>query len=578
MNDPHLLPATVAPRGFAPVTALLAATTLLLLWWAVRSADTWMLPLAVLVTASLGWAALAHFWLQHRLRTMSARLRALDGELADYDRLSGSAVDAPVSARAARITRRLQRLGKIEQGLHGLEAQFDRADHLVWISPAVEAITGYTPAECLAATDIIDLLVYEHDRGYGARVAKQVLGEGGTQTFEMRFNRRDGSQLWMACHMCRVGDGAGVPFGLHLSAVDIQDRKDTEFKLLETVAELRRSQSLREIYLERSNDERNRLTGLLNIIRLGILVLDRDNRVQYYNRPLLELWNIAPEENLIGARESVLHERFAQVLALPERYFAQMRTRLVEGGASSGEDILLRDGRVLIDSTAMIEGGPDEHSMIGRLWVYEDVTDARNTAQRLVEIAERDPLTNLYNRRRFVDDLRRTLALAARSRHQAGLLMFDLDGFKPVNDTFGHLAGDQVLVRVAQAVSSIIRMGETLFRLGGDEFAVIVPEAEHSALTELARRIVLTIRELDFEFEGVRAGVTASLGVAVFPDHLQLPDNPGAGHPATEALLDQWIDAADAALYRSKDSGRNCWTLASPMISEPTTLDRSQTS
>ena len=201
MNDPHLLPATVAPRGFAPVTALLAATTLLLLWWAVRSADTWMLPLAVLVTASLGWAALAHFWLQHRLRTMSARLRALDGELADYDRLSGSAVDAPVSARAARITRRLQRLGKIEQGLHGLEAQFDRADHLVWISPAVEAITGYTPAECLAATDIIDLLVYEHDRGYGARVAKQVLGEGGTQTFEMRFNRRDGSQLWMACHM-----------------------------------------------------------------------------------------------------------------------------------------------------------------------------------------------------------------------------------------------------------------------------------------------------------------------------------------------------------------------------------------
>ena len=580
MNVPHLPPAVVAPRGFALIAGLLAAATLLLLWLVVRSSAGWMVPLGVLVLASFGWAIFAHFWLQHRLRGLNARLQALDSELESYDRLSGSSVNAPSSGRAARITQRLQRLDKIENGLHGLEAQFDNVDRLAWISPAVESITGYTPAECLAATNIIELLVYEHDRGYGARVARQVLGEGGAQTFEMRFNRRDGSQLWMACHLCRVGDGARVPFGLHLSAVDIQDRKDTEFKLLETVAELRRSQSLREIYLERSNDERNRLTGLLNIIRLGILVLDRDNRVQYYNRQLLELWSIAPDENLIGARESVLHERFAKVLAQPERYFAQMRTRLVEGGASSGEDIQLRDGRVLIDSTAMIEGGSDEHSMIGRLWVYEDVTEARSTAQRLVEIAERDPLTNLYNRRRFVDDLRRTLAVAARNRHQAGLLMFDLDGFKPVNDTFGHLAGDQVLVKVAQASSSIIRMGETLFRLGGDEFAVIVPEAERSSLTELARRIVLTIRELDFEFEGVKAGVTASLGVAVFPDHLHLPEESiGMGHPAaTEALLDQWIDAADAALYRSKASGRNCWTLASQTITEPTTLDRSQIS
>lgn len=446
--------------------------------------------------------------------------------------------------------RQLRLLREIEEGVHGLEALFDLYGKLIWISPSVERLTDHDQAACMAAEDAIDFLVHESDRAYCRKMAMRIAEGSEAEDFEMRLVRRDGEVRWVACHLRPLGREDDGSRGMRLSAEDIHMRKETEYKLLETVAELRRSQALREHYLSRSNDERMRLTALLNMIRLGILFLDRDHRVLYCNRAMLGIWGFSQDENLIGVRDTVLLRRMAQMLDDPEAYLEHVRGRLGERDNHDAHEFALADGRILTDATALVEG-PD-NADIGRVWIFEDVTEARRTAQRLVQMAERDPLTDLFNRRRFHEELDRALVNAGRRAGKVGLLMFDLDGFKPVNDIYGHQAGDEVLVKLSRSVGALIRRDEFFCRLGGDEFAVLVPDVRGRALPELARRVVECVAGLSFRFDDNDVSLTASVGVALFPEHATDPE--------------RLVAAADQALYLSKSAGRNRWSIAPSVV------------
>lgn len=490
-------------------------------------------------------------------RALVDRLDRLDGIIA-VGQDAQEPASAEMLARIAASVRQAELLRQIAEGVHGVEALFDLSGTLRWISPSIEGVTGCTPAECVQAVDAIELLVHESDRGYCRVVAQRVAAHGTPETFEMRLKDRDGVVCWVSCHWQRmVRDGEAV--GLRMSAENVQARKETEYKLLEAVAELRRSHALREHYLARSNDERMRLTALLNVIRLGILFMDRDHRVLYYNRAMLDIWGFAADENLIGIRDVVLQSRVAALLEAPEVYFRSIQQVLADDERERSREIRFKDGRIVTDASAVVEGGVGSRG-IGRVWIYEDVTEQRRTAERLVQLAERDPLTDLFNRRRFHEELDRLLADASRRNYEIGLLMFDLDGFKPINDQFGHQAGDEVLVTMSQEVGGIIRRNETFFRLGGDEFAVLVPDAHEDALLELARRIVEGVAGLAFRFDGQAASLTASLGIALYPRHAD----------ATEGL----VAAADDAMYRSKSSGRNRWTIAACRAGESARMAR----
>lgn len=519
--------------------------------------DWWLTTAALLVTGAVsGVIAYRHVLRRCHVRELY-RLQVFEHiQLLDSANPPAGGVEfAPTPEPASRemferidaAARQLRLLREIEEGVHGLEALFDLSGRLAWISPSVERLTGQTQADCLAAQDAVSLLVHESDRGFYRKMAAQIAAGSRAEDFEMRLVRRDGSTGWVACHLRPLGGEDEALRGLRLSAEDIHARKETEYKLLETVAELRRSQALREHYLSRSKDERMRLTALLNVIRLGILFMDRDHRVLYYNRAMLDMWGFQPEENLIGVRDVVLHSRMAHLPADPEAFLAHVQERLGQRDNHDIGEIPLKDGRILTDATALVEGGPD-NTDIGRVWIYEDVTEARQTAQRLVQLAERDPLTDLFNRRRFHEELDRALANARRKSGRTGLVMIDLDGFKPINDEFGHQAGDEVLVTLARTVGAMIRRDEIFFRLGGDEFAVLAPDTEVRALQELARRIVEAIAALRFEFDGRTISLTASLGIAVFPEH--------AGD------AERLIAVADQAMYFSKSSGRNRWSIA----------------
>jgi diguanylate cyclase len=140
---------------------------------------------------------------------------------------------------------------------------------------------------------------------------------------------------------------------------------------------------------------------------------------------------------------------------------------------------------------------------------------AHKTAQAR-HLAHHDGLTGLPNRTLLLDRLKQATAQAARQNRQVALLFLDLDGFKSVNDTFGHVTGDKLLQQMAERISSCIRGGDTASRYGGDEFVIMLPDTNALAGTAVAQKIRSSL-DAPFVIDGDVILVTASIGVAVFP-------------------------------------------------------------
>jgi len=154
-----------------------------------------------------------------------------------------------------------------------------------------------------------------------------------------------------------------------------------------------------------------------------------------------------------------------------------------------------------------------------------------------------DPMTNCYNRREFERLIEHNIANAHRYNRDLSVIMLDLDHFKKVNDRYGHLAGDLVLKRVAEAVLSRIRKGDYLARYGGEEFVLVLPDTKRLRAMELAERLKQVIRKLEIKTnEGEAVKITASFGVAALKNNM---------------TRDSLLEKADAMLYQAKAAGRN---------------------
>ena len=178
----------------------------------------------------------------------------------------------------------------------------------------------------------------------------------------------------------------------------------------------------------------------------------------------------------------------------------------------------------------------------------------RRLAQKMEEIAQlagQDQLTKLPNRLHFQERLSQTLASAARNARQAALLLFDIDGFKRVNDTLGHEAGDRLLREIAERVGRRIRAADTFARVGGDEFVVLMEIAhDESDASHVAETIIKVVSEIDvFAEQGLRVG--ASIGIAYCA--------PVAGQKSNS---DELLRQADRAMYEAKHAGKGCYRFA----------------
>jgi diguanylate cyclase (GGDEF)-like protein len=162
----------------------------------------------------------------------------------------------------------------------------------------------------------------------------------------------------------------------------------------------------------------------------------------------------------------------------------------------------------------------------------------------LERLAMTDELTGVPNRRHFLAQLENELQRALRYKHQASLVMLDLDHFKQVNDRYGHPAGDEVLKHFAELLRGQIRREDVVGRLGGEEFALLMPETAQSGAQTVLERIRHELAQARLDFIAPGFGYTFSAGVAELP----VTEPPACNH---------WIHAADQALYRAKAGGRN---------------------
>ncbi len=172
-----------------------------------------------------------------------------------------------------------------------------------------------------------------------------------------------------------------------------------------------------------------------------------------------------------------------------------------------------------------------------------DITDRKRLESQLILAANRDPLTSLFNRRRFQEELELQLNKSKRFGMQAALLWVDIDRFKEVNDIMGHRAGDELLVELARLLEGLLRGGDVLSRLGGDEFAILMPDVDALQAQVVAGRLLEAVHKHTFEIGDQPLRITVSIGIALYPEHA--------------ASADKLLVHADLAMYRAKEEGRN---------------------
>jgi len=416
---------------------------------------------------------------------------------------------------------------------------------LIWINPRVLDMFGYTPDECLGTQNFPAPFIAGPDVGRTVRQVRRALRGNSGADYEFRARRKDGSEFWAAADWRPIYDSRGSYLGIRISIRNINQRKEAEQRLESTVIELRDAQAVQQEYLTRARDEHARLSALLGAMDVGILFVSHDDKVVYSNPAFTRIWRVAPGTRLIGRSPEEVLASSAGALARPEEQAKRILKPPRPDEILGTLEIQMADGRLVTQQVHSVEdvyGRP-----VGHLWLFEDVTRARQTADQLIYLAERDALTGLYNRHRFNEELARMTAEAERHGSRVALLFFDMDEFKYINDTFGHRAGDAMLIRVAGEVAGQVRRNEIFARLGGDEFAILVPDVSDDTLRVLADRITRSIANVRFQFEGRSLRLTTSLGIALLPDHA---DN-----------AEDLIARADTAMYQAKEAGKNAWRI-----------------
>jgi diguanylate cyclase (GGDEF)-like protein/PAS domain S-box-containing protein len=343
-------------------------------------------------------------------------------------------------------------------------------------------------------------------------------------------------------------DAHGKPVRVLGTTADVTEPHHARQALEKALGELRiTEQQQRELRLV-AQREQGRMAALLSAMNIGILFEDRNRRVEYVNPAFRRIWAIPDGEDVIGMPTGEMLAGSKRQFAHPAHASKYVLQVLDTHETSERCELELADERVLTQHSYPVLDS--DARALGRLWVYEDITHERKTAQQLLYLAERDPLTGLYNRHRFQVQLEQMINGASRSGAKFALYYFDLDDFKTINDTFGHRAGDSVLVRVGSEVAGIVRSGDVFARLGGDEFAVLCTHLPGDQIGALSTRILDAISAIPFRFGGRNLRLTASVGVAVFPEH------------GTNA--DDLVAHADAAMYQAKSQGKNTWAVFDP--------------
>jgi diguanylate cyclase (GGDEF)-like protein/PAS domain S-box-containing protein len=483
--------------------------------------------------------ALTSGWLQHsrqevRLRTRDGRFRwtemsARRADAADGPEAGMSGIlkditqrkDAELALRESR--RRFQEITSVlTEGVYVVNEQ----DIVEYVNPAAEEMLGWRLEELLGRNAHE---TFHHTRRDGTPFpaaecpVHQAIAAGTRFTVhEDYFVRKDGSCLPVAlaaAPLVRDGKVCGAVAAFH----EISER-------------LRQQQVLRE------SEERFRLLFNSSLDAVFVFHLTDDGTPT----PFVEVNDVACER-LGFVREELLTRSIIDICD-PEgavevpRMLAEIR----QHGYGMFENVhVAADGhRIPVETSARLFQHQGHAAVIA---ISRDITERKRAEERIHRLAHYDVLTDLPNRRLLMDRLDRAVALAARHRRQVAVLMLDLDGFKPVNDTYGHDVGDDLLKEVARRLESSVRRADTIARLGGDEFVLVLSEIGSVEDAETVAGKVISVINEPVDLAGTAIHVGASIGIAIFPEDGESPPT--------------LMKAADQAMYRAKANGRNQYTV-----------------
>ena len=390
----------------------------------------------------------------------------------------------------------------------------DQEGEIISWNRGAERIFGYTEPEVLGKA--LSMLMPErfralHDAGIkrvvdGGVAASKVIGN----TVEVMGLRKDGREFPLELSLATWD----TPNGRFFSGIirDISERKKAEDKI--------------KALLETAPDP--------------IVEIDSDGRIVLANARTDELFGYEREDILQRPVEKLFAERSRELVA--ESFHSVIAGSDSAGSLGFGQDMWgqRKDGTVFpVDvtvSTVSTEQGLVITSII------RDVTDRKRFETQLKHLADHDALTELYNRRRFEEELTEYSEYAKRYKESGAVLLLDLDRFKYVNDTHGHKAGDEVIRAVGSALRTAIRQTDVVARLGGDEFAVLLKNVQREEAERVAKEMLDIIKRRELPLQGHRATMTTSIGIALFDEDV-----------ITENLLVN----ADLAMYAAKEAGGN---------------------
>jgi len=333
------------------------------------------------------------------------------------------------------------------------------------------------------------------------------------------------SQRWVEDYGEVECDPDGTPARIVGVARDVTERRLAQEELV-------RFQRIRD-------DQRVLFQTILDNAPFGIWMLGLDGRLSFVNRAFCVAVGVTESQFVAAAHYAdVLPSNVASNCKRSDQEcFAQRDLH------RSTEKIPFVDGRehvLEITKVCVVDAGGKIQGLIG---LAVDVTEQRDYASKLEHIAHFDPLTGAPNRALLADRMMIALAQARRERAPLAVCYLDLDGFKIVNDTWGHSVGDRVLVEVARRLQNEIREGDTLARMGGDEFVVLLTGLESTEVCSIVIERLLNAVRLPILIDATSLQVSVSVGVALYPND--------------DCEADMLLRHADQAMYAAKQSGRN---------------------
>ena len=368
----------------------------------------------------------------------------------------------------------------------------------------------------------------------GHALAERIIPEGDLEHYEPALERLlagDGRMLGRRLEITATHRN-GIRFPVEITFNGIRTSEGHRYNaFVQDISERRRSE-------EALNQANQRFRSAFDDAAIGMVIVSPEGRFLRVNRALVELLGHSEDELIgLGVPDITHPDDLEEGMQAVEEMVENLRDRY-----QAENRCLHADGRVIWADLSVTVVRDGESRALYLLAQIQDISQRKETEARLSHRASHDELTGLPNRRVLEDRMVLSFNRQRRERRPITVLYLDLDGFKRVNDTHGHDAGDFLLIAIAKRLTALVRPTDVVSRLGGDEFVILCEAMDEKGATRLAKRIVEVVPK-PIDVDGSSLSVTPSIGIALSRD---------PGIRPTELLAD-----ADMAMYFAKEQAES---------------------